>query len=272
MELAHIDLSYCYKLKKPPISTGKLKKVKTLLLDEYQVDMWDMKSSNISSINSQRSSSAIMGAIPNDFKFFLPSLPRLLTSLSLANNNLSDSSFPVDFSCLSVLKELCLDDNPFVSMPSCVRTLPRLEKLTMDFCKMLISVELPPPTLRVLSIDSGSLQHSSLRRITFDPKMRSLEWLIVDWKIRSYEIEGIIKIQPMAGVEEKLLHILGWKNLEFIKGKRFKAYECRRRLIECETQVSLTNCLQLCGLYLFIIYIFIWSCYFWNQCYFDKEL
>ncbi|GJW00579.1 hypothetical protein Tco_1555830 [Tanacetum coccineum] len=37
----------------------------------------------------------------------------------------------MDLSCLSMLKELGLDGNPIVSMPDCVRTLPRLEILDM---------------------------------------------------------------------------------------------------------------------------------------------
>ncbi|KAL8262657.1 hypothetical protein R6Q59_024006 [Mikania micrantha] len=82
-ELVHIDLSYCYKLKKLPNSLAKLTKVKTLLLDgcnscESQIEMRNVK------------------AIPNDLKFFMISLPSSLRILSLANNNLYNECFPMD--------------------------------------------------------------------------------------------------------------------------------------------------------------------------------
>ncbi|KAI7739977.1 hypothetical protein M8C21_009162 [Ambrosia artemisiifolia] len=83
-------------------------------------------------------------AIPSDSKFLLISLPSSLRKLSLANSNLSNESFPMDFSSLAMLEELCLDNNPIVSMPSCVSTLPRLEKLHMIFCDKMISIEHPP--------------------------------------------------------------------------------------------------------------------------------
>ncbi|XP_076913282.1 disease resistance-like protein DSC1 [Bidens hawaiensis] len=116
VELVHIDLSYCYKLGRHPISIGKLKKVKTLLLD------------GCSSCQAQ------IEAIPSDLKLSVFSLPSSLRTLSLANNNLCNESFPKDLSCLSMLQELCLDNNPIVSMPNCVRSLPRLEKLYMEDC------------------------------------------------------------------------------------------------------------------------------------------
>ncbi|KAK9058345.1 hypothetical protein SSX86_023186 [Deinandra increscens subsp. villosa] len=114
VDLLHVDLRYCYKLKNVPISIGKLKKIKTLLLDgcsprQSQIEMWDM--------NSSQSSPS---TIPSDLKFFTFSLPRSLIRLSLANNNLSNESFPMDLSCLSMLEELWLDNNPIVSIPICM--------------------------------------------------------------------------------------------------------------------------------------------------------
>ncbi|KAD5802430.1 hypothetical protein E3N88_13790 [Mikania micrantha] len=204
-ELVHIDLSYCYKLKKLPNSLGKLKKVKTLLLDgcnscESQIEMRNEK------------------AIPNDLKFFMISLPSSLRILSLANNNLYNECFPMDLSCLAMLEELCLDNNPIVSMPSCVRTLPRLERLYMDDCYKVISIEHPPRTLRKLSIYSKVVDNSSISKIKFDLEMSPLNLYGVGLLlVSSFEIDGMVKIQGMASVEEKVLHSLGWTNLEFAK-------------------------------------------------------
>ncbi|KAI7753374.1 hypothetical protein M8C21_020026, partial [Ambrosia artemisiifolia] len=225
VELVYIDLSCCYKLKNPPISIGKLKKVRTLLLDgcnfcESESEMWDTNSSD-TSINSQTSSSTIIDAVPSDLKFFVTFFPTSLIVLSLANNNLSNESFPRDFSSLSMLEELCLDENPIVSMPSCVRSLPRLKILSMKYCEMIISIEHPPHTLKVLTVGH---RNSSLQKIKFVAKMSPLN-IDGPWKLlspSSYEIDGMVKIQPLASVEEKVLHNLGWRNLEFIKVKHLE--------------------------------------------------
>ncbi|KAL8262644.1 hypothetical protein R6Q59_023993 [Mikania micrantha] len=224
-ELVHIDLSYCYKLKKLPNSLGKLKKVKTLLLDgcnscESQIEMRNEK------------------AIPNDLKFFMISLPSSLRILSLANNNLYNECFPMDLSCLAMLEELCLDNNPIVSMPSCVRTLPRLERLYMDDCYKVISIEHPPRTLRKLSIYSKVVDNSSISKIKFDLEMSPLNLYGVGLLlVSSFEIDGMVKIQGMASVEEKVLHSLGWTNLVFAKEMVLKSFRYGGRSTECQTQM-----------------------------------
>ncbi|KAL7616161.1 hypothetical protein Lser_V15G03447 [Lactuca serriola] len=217
IELVFIDLSYCKKLEKLPRNIGMLKNVKTLLLDgcklsDSQVEDRDMV------INIRTSSSAFMGAIPSDLKLFTISLPRSLVRLSLVNNNLSTECFPMDFSCLSMLKELYLDYNPINSMPSCMRTLPRLQILSMANCNKLKSVEHPPRTLSRLLLFS---RHGSfVKKVVFDPGMSPLElssnWWI-DFAPGSCEIEGMIKIQAMVRVEEKVLRSLGWINVDFLK-------------------------------------------------------
>ncbi|KAK9058325.1 hypothetical protein SSX86_023166 [Deinandra increscens subsp. villosa] len=225
VELVLVDLSYCYVLQRVPISIGKLPKIKTLLLD------------GCSSGESQ------IETIPRDLKFFTISFPSSLIRLSLANNNLCNESFPIDFSCLSMIRELSLDGNPIVSMPNCVRTLPRLEKLSMGNCKMLISIEHPPCTLRELSIfftDHSKLHYtSSPRKIKFNPEMSPLN-LYVEWELlsdSSIEIDGKVKIQAMAGVKENVLHSLGWMNLDLIKEMRLRTSTFGSELIECQTQM-----------------------------------
>ncbi|KAL7615769.1 hypothetical protein Lser_V15G02970 [Lactuca serriola] len=126
-ELVLVDLSNCRTLKNLPRTIGMLKKVKTLLLDGCNLNKtqkW-LKANN-SGINTKHSSSIILEAIPSDWKFFTTSLSTSLVSLSLENTNLSNESFPTDFSCLSMLRDLYLDENPIVSLPNCLRNLPRL--------------------------------------------------------------------------------------------------------------------------------------------------
>ncbi|KAK9050874.1 hypothetical protein SSX86_030156 [Deinandra increscens subsp. villosa] len=231
-ELVYIDLSYCQKLKRLPKTIGRLEKVKTLLLDgcdlpelpikRRDMDLSEVLEAKVVSINSQKSSCATMEVILNDSKFFAISLPISLVRLSLANNNMSDEAFPGDFSCLYMLKNLCLDGNPIVSMPSCVRTLPRIETLGMSNCLKLTSVKHPPRTLRQLNLYNNCWKpdyQSLLRNISFVPEMAALE-LIADRNLlapSSFEIEGMIKIQPLVGVDNKLLSNLGWESLEFYK-------------------------------------------------------
>ncbi|KAL7618869.1 hypothetical protein Lser_V15G03781 [Lactuca serriola] len=226
-ELVLIDLSYCNKLEKLPRSLDMLKKVETILLNgcylgESQIKIRDMDSSemlkaNNIGINTITSSSSLLQAMPSYSKFFAISLPISLVSLSLKNNDLSTESFPLDFSCLTMLKELYLDENPIVSLPSCVRTLPRLETLSMVNCPLLMSVEHPPHTLRYLDLHFDS-NKSLLRKVVFDPQMSTLEFFMGSKMLApsSFEFEGMVKIQPVAGVEEKVLCSLGWSKSDFL--------------------------------------------------------
>ncbi|XP_071718524.1 disease resistance protein RUN1-like [Rutidosis leptorrhynchoides] len=205
-ELVFVDLSYCNKLEKIPL--GKLKKVKTLLLDGCNLG------ESQTEINSQTSSSSIVMTIPRNLKFLVVSLPSSLMRLSLQNNNLYSESFPTDLSCLSMLKELILDKNPIVLMPYCVRTLPMLETLSMNHCEQLTTIKHPPPTLTSLS----TLFSSRVRKFVFDPDMSPMALRVHFYSLRSstsVEIEGVVKIQPMADVEERLLRSLRWSTLDF---------------------------------------------------------
>ncbi|KAL8262647.1 hypothetical protein R6Q59_023996 [Mikania micrantha] len=203
-ELVHIDLRYCYKLKKLPKSLCKLKKVQTLLLDgctscQAPIEMENEK------------------VIPSVLNFTMIPLPSSLRILSLINNNLSNKCFPMDLSCLAMLEELYLDENPIVSMPNCVRTLPRLKLLSMNRCEDLASIENPPCTLSRLSLYPRYICKSSIRKIKFDLEMSPLTLLGYFVYLLPCEIDGMLKIQDMAIVEEKVLHSLGWTYLKFTK-------------------------------------------------------
>ncbi|GJW35325.1 Toll/interleukin-1 receptor domain-containing protein [Tanacetum coccineum] len=99
------------------------------------------------------------------------------------------------------------DGNPIVSMPDCVRTLPRLKLLFMCDCVMLGSIELPPRTLNCLFLLRNGRHMSCIRKISFDQEMSPLDLQtnLIGLPASSIEIEGKIKIQPIAGVDDTIL-------------------------------------------------------------------
>ncbi|CAI9298992.1 unnamed protein product [Lactuca saligna] len=187
--LVIIDLSQCSKLNNVPIGISKLKNVRSLSLDgclgasEFLMRMKDME--------SYASSSSVGEFLPKTPKSFL--LPSLVT-LSLVGNNLSNESFPKDFSSMSMLKELYLSKNPIDSLPDCVRSLSRLEVLNVGDCWMLKSVLCPPPTIKYLSTEKCF----SLIKITFPQEMST----------------------PPA-----ILCSLGWTNLQHVKDQKMQIWD-----------------------------------------------
>ncbi|CAI9268975.1 unnamed protein product [Lactuca saligna] len=178
VELVVIDLSYCNKLGKLPRTISALKKVTTLLLDGSNTvspKLYKDKKNLISTKTSTSLESIWCDSeASSDWKLItLPSRVRL----PLSKSKLSTESFPIDFSCLSMLRELCLYENPIVSLPNCMRSLPRRESLS----------------IKNSEIKSKLLGTSSVK------------------------FEGLVEIQPMEGVEDKIFHSLGWTKLAFLK-------------------------------------------------------
>ncbi|XP_071718533.1 disease resistance protein RPP2B-like [Rutidosis leptorrhynchoides] len=233
VELVLIDLSYCNKLEKFPRAIHKLKKLETLFVDGFNTCEHQIK---VRDTDSQPSSSAIVEAIPRKINFFEISFLSSLVRLSLAHNNLSNESFPENFSFLSKLEYLCLDGNPIVSMPNFVRSLIRLETLGMEDCQMLTSIEHPPSTLQRLFLTQSD-SNGLLRRIVFDPEM-SPPFLRTSYGILGTSsavlVEGIVKKEPMADVDENLLNTLGWTDLDHIKRRHFQLL---RRNWKAQTQM-----------------------------------
>ncbi|PWA89344.1 toll/interleukin-1 receptor (TIR) domain-containing protein [Artemisia annua] len=96
---------------------------------------------NIRDMDTCRIHNATKNGIPRDLQFLAIYLPRLLAILSLAYNKLSIETFPMDLSFLSMLDDLYLDGNPLISMPNCLRSLPRLEFHCMCDCETLMSIQ-----------------------------------------------------------------------------------------------------------------------------------
>ncbi|KAJ9558731.1 hypothetical protein OSB04_013345, partial [Centaurea solstitialis] len=192
-DLEHIDLSYCNEAWKLLRTIGKVRNLKKL----------NLEGCNLGGLQTD--------GILRDIRSFGISLPSSLVCLSLKDNHLSNESFPMDMSSLLMLKELFLDGNDIVSMPDCVRTLPRLEKLSMGHCARLTTIEHPPRTLKDLKFN---IWHE-VGKVVFHEDMSPIKLTGGDG-VASL-IEGLFKRVDMADVEEELLHSLGWMDLDLTK-------------------------------------------------------
>ncbi|KVI00450.1 hypothetical protein Ccrd_021279 [Cynara cardunculus var. scolymus] len=217
---------------------NKVKNVKILNLDgcnlgetpiEMRDDVEETSNRNNIGMNSQTSSSAIVEAIPRAFESYLIYLPSSLVCLSLANNNLSNESFPMDMSSLSMLKELYLDDNLFVSLPNWVKSLSRIEILSIRENDKLESLEHPPPTLKELRFDFHREAEATFNR--------EMSPVLLTWAMpgayKWYNIEGMYKAEDMRDVQEKVLRSLGWShlvNLDFTKIQPTEVKGVKRRV------------------------------------------
>ncbi|KAL4572633.1 hypothetical protein LXL04_019413 [Taraxacum kok-saghyz] len=231
--LVLLDLSYCKKLKKLPTSISKLKSLKTLSLDgciggasEFEIWMKNMELLKViyeGSIctKSHPSASHIAQSLLKCPKSFLMPLPPSLVTLSLIGNNLSNESFPKDFSSMSMLKRLYLNGNPIHSLPDCVRSLNRLEVLDVGRCSMLKSVLCPPRTIKLLFTH----QCLSLVKITFHQGISTPPIVYYQESVALNEIQGMIKIQAIAQIDDKIFSSLGWNNIQHVKDQKVMLWD-----------------------------------------------
>ncbi|KAK7349499.1 hypothetical protein VNO77_06917 [Canavalia gladiata] len=94
----------------------------------------------------------------------LPCLPSL-RNINLSYCNLSEESMPDDFCRLSSLLILDLTGNNFVSLPSCISKLSKLQYLSLNWCKNLQRLTELPSSIRQLDASNCS----SLETSKFNP-------------------------------------------------------------------------------------------------------
>ncbi|PWA94604.1 toll/interleukin-1 receptor (TIR) domain-containing protein [Artemisia annua] len=190
--LVVLNLSYCSKLKNLPIIIRKAKNVKVLILDGCGAGVFDKERKRMKLLNVRNKDgvwtklqaffSSITRLMPNSEKSISLSLPSSLVTLSLMNNNIVSEDFPVDFSSMSMLKNLYLDCNPIDSIPDCLKSLSRLEVLSVGECSMLKSVICPSSTFKRLYAEECDL----LEKITFHQDI--LGWTDTHY-VKDYEVE-----------------------------------------------------------------------------------
>ncbi|CAL9006581.1 unnamed protein product [Prunus brigantina] len=133
----------------------------------------------------------------------LGSLPCSLVELSLWGCNLSDDAFPMDFSHLSSLQRLNLGNNPFGSLPNCIKGLTRLHELSFNNCTSLKSL-LRVPKMNELDIANCI----SLEKITYQyPRLAwerctryGCNYNLVEWEYR-------YKLQPIGTVDVEMIQL-----------------------------------------------------------------
>ncbi|XP_057984815.1 disease resistance protein RUN1-like [Hevea brasiliensis] len=103
---------------------------------------------------------------PNPLVTILPSLSvlRLLRSLDLSYCNLVEGVLPSDLSCFPSLRTLNLSGNDFVSIPSSISRLSKLEDFRFANCKKLQAFPNIPSSILYLSMDGCTALESLLPR------------------------------------------------------------------------------------------------------------
>ncbi|KAI3729666.1 hypothetical protein L6452_18329 [Arctium lappa] len=157
------------------------------------------------------------------------SLPGSLVKLHLANSNLSQDSFPKDFSNLSLLKHLNLSKNPIRGLPNAVRSLGKLEILDFTSCPHLQLLVDLPSSLEALWLDNCE----SLERVTSLNGL-ALSNLVKENCRKLTEVEGYFRLEPISKVNQEIINDLGlidvgsMGNLELYLDDGFSYYNGKR--------------------------------------------
>ncbi|MFS7966544.1 putative protein kinase RLK-Pelle-CrRLK1L-1 family [Helianthus anomalus] len=134
------------------------------------------------------------------------SFPFSLNRLFLNDCHLEcTTSFPLSFSLQPDLQYLNLGKSLFKSLP-CYDHLVNLRVLDLRFCSRIKCLLCLPVTLAELYIDHCEL----LERITFQSPRFTLQEFGYEGCINLYEIEGFIKLQPIAKLGEAELGHMKW--------------------------------------------------------------
>ncbi|XP_008232445.1 PREDICTED: TMV resistance protein N-like [Prunus mume] len=136
------------------------------------------------------------------------SLPCSLVNLSVWGCNLSDDTFPRDFSNLSSLRRLNVGNNPICSLPNCIQGLTRLDELSFSNCTRLKSL-VGLPEVGELSV----VRCISLEKVTYQCLKRVKCFHLGDNR-SLVEWEGSFKVEPIGRVDVDMINLLGLCNLE----------------------------------------------------------
>ncbi|XP_074372914.1 disease resistance protein RUN1-like isoform X2 [Apium graveolens] len=239
--LVLINLKDCNLLKKLPESLSMLKLLETLnisgcsnlsILPEmrkmeslkvFHADRLDFSNSN-SKTQQNESWREYIRCLVSKPKFSsqlsLTLLPcNSITSLSLINCNLQDSSFPKDFRLMPSLEYLNLSNNPICFLPDCIKGVKEIKILMLYDCNQLQILEDLPKTESLWVVGC-----QYLKKITFKPGLSASGFAFPHKCENLLEIHGVFKIVPIGEIDSELINNCGVYDVESMKTIRIRLY------------------------------------------------
>ncbi|MFQ6635421.1 hypothetical protein Gotur_012082 [Gossypium turneri] len=181
-----LNLSGCHKVESLPENLQQVKFLEELDLSETSMTkpppfIFQFKNLKVLSFNGIKGpSSKLQKNLPsllkviqrgrtNSMALMLPSLLGLcsLTRLNLSECNLCEGDIPSDISRLSCLEELDLGGNNFISIPSCLTQISKLEFLRLSDCRALKSLPELPTSIEGVTVNGCT----SLEMVAYPSKV-----------------------------------------------------------------------------------------------------
>ncbi|XP_021831131.1 disease resistance protein RML1A-like [Prunus avium] len=210
--LVYLSMKDCKNLRMLPENMFMLKSLETLIisgctnLNELSIEMLrNMESLKVFEIDEIPITQLWRGRSSCIWSSF----PCSLVNLSVWGCNLSDDTFPRDFSNLSSLRRLNVGNNPICSLPNCIQGLTRLDKLSFKQCTRLKSL-VGLPKLHVLNIRDCI----SLEKITYQYFQGKEHNTSLGFNRNLVEWEDRFKLEPIGRVDVDMINLLGLCNLE----------------------------------------------------------
>ncbi|PPD75358.1 hypothetical protein GOBAR_DD27718 [Gossypium barbadense] len=186
-----LNLSGCHKVESLPENLQQVKFLEELDLSETSMTkpppfIFQFKNLKVLSFNGIKGpSSKLQKNLPsllkviqrgrtNSMTLMLPSLLDLssLTRLNLSNCNLCEGDIPSDISRLSYLEELDLGGNNFISIPSCLTQISKLEFLRLSDCRELKSLPELPTSIEGVTVNGCT----SLEMVAYPSKVSNSKY------------------------------------------------------------------------------------------------
>ncbi|KAJ6857975.1 TMV resistance protein N [Populus alba x Populus x berolinensis] len=190
-------------IKQLPTSARYLKKLTKLSFGGYKKVFYspDLPSKSwFSSWLSPQSCSSSIDMLPASFTSFSS-----LKELNLSCSGLSEATSSIDLGSLSFLENLNLSGHEFFNLPSSISRLSKLQFLTVERCRNLLSISELPSSVLFLSI----YDCTSIERVTAPLQHERLPLLNVKGCRNLIEIQGM----ECAGNNWSILNLNGCNNL-----------------------------------------------------------